>query len=172
MVLTTASRCWPELRMISAYSRRFTGSMRRELLARQHFREADDRVERRAQLMADIGEEARLAGGRHLALALRRLYRLGGVTLRRHIAQNADDAGRARVLGLLHQAAARLEEVEHRLDELAELVARMADAQPQRRRVGSRVAMASETSLRKAGRSATWTRWNKPRPINSRASSP
>ena len=154
--LTTASRCWPDCWMIAAYSRRLAASSRHQLRVGEHFGEADDRVERRAQLVADVGEELILpdagffgggARGVEVHLAL-----LGFAD----VAEDRDDAVGIRLAARLERKAPR----PHFDPAEARLVAGLAGTLTARRRKEATIvrgeAAASEMALRKAGRSATW----------------
>ena len=76
MPLTTDSRWWPESLISWAYSCRRSASISSEPSVGQHFGEADDGIERRAQLVAHGGEEAALGGVGALGLGARLLERL------------------------------------------------------------------------------------------------
>ena len=64
--------------MILAYSRCLAGSLGASSRVAEDFREAEDRVERRAQLVADVGEQAVLPGVGDFGLGARRLQPLLG----------------------------------------------------------------------------------------------
>ena len=81
-----------------AYSRRFSASRGSSSSLASISRKADDRVERRAKLVTDIGEEARFAGHREFALAAGRRDLFVGAVRRRHIPQDAEH-GRFDLLG-------------------------------------------------------------------------
>ena len=76
MPLTTDSRCVPESLISCAYSRAARGVEPHLLLVDQHLGEADDGVERRAQLVAHGGEEPALGGVGALGFGARILERL------------------------------------------------------------------------------------------------
>ena len=67
--LISESRWWPDERMSSRYSSCFVVDLAEEPLA-QHLREADDRVQRRAQLVRHVREELALVPARRLQLAV------------------------------------------------------------------------------------------------------
>ena len=69
MSLISESRWRPELRTTRTYSACFSFSSPEHALV-QHLREADDRVERRAQLVRHVGEELRLVAAGRLQLAV------------------------------------------------------------------------------------------------------
>ena len=52
--------------MIRAYSRLFFRLLRLQFHVAEHFREADDRIQWRAQFMTDIGQKTRLGGDRRV----------------------------------------------------------------------------------------------------------
>ena len=70
MSLISESRWWPEAWMSRMYSACF-GVKLAEQAVLQHFGEADDRVERRAQLVRHVGQELGLVLARGLQLAIR-----------------------------------------------------------------------------------------------------
>ncbi len=90
MPFTTESRWWPELVDQMGIFVPSLGADQQRVFLRQHFREADDGIERRAQLVAHGGEEVALGGVRALGLGAGVLDRLllrlalGGVAHDRH----------------------------------------------------------------------------------------
>ncbi|MGY4235484.1 hypothetical protein ACVIIW_004431 [Bradyrhizobium sp. USDA 4449] len=112
MPLTTDNRCWPEALISSAYSLRVARGEHQGLLLRDHVGEADDGVERRAQLVAHRGEEARLGGIGGFRRAARLVERLLRELAIRDIAHHGDDFGLAREIPteiLIERPAAHLD---------------------------------------------------------------
>src|SRR5581483_6943320 len=64
---------------------------RSEALVHHHLREADDGVERRADLVADLGEKLGLAGDRLVGLALGFVQLLFGLLPGTHVAEDGAD---------------------------------------------------------------------------------
>src|SRR5579862_1314281 len=84
-------------------------AVRAEELARDDLREADDGVQRRAQLVTHIGEEARLGGARGLGRLLGAVRILLAVLDRGEVADEEDEAAVAGARALAPDPAAVLE---------------------------------------------------------------
>ena len=82
--------------------------LRHQRVVAEHLGEAEDRVERRAQFVADIGEEAVLPGARAIGIEPRLLARCLGLMLARDVAQNGQHATAA-VGGHLDAAGAHFD---------------------------------------------------------------